>query len=167
LACDVRGTRDSYTSCNTHVPLAIIALKSVGFCVGLRRLYFSINFFRSREAVTTAVMTYDFCLNLMGLLQLRFEHDSSTIRVRFERDSSTIRTRHATHNCHRPFKSISYLPHVLRSIGRRVSNSKSDLHDHSMSLFFAPFNKSRVIDCVSAFRCIGLHVSVLYSVYYF
>ena len=154
MACDVRGTRDSYTSCNTHVPLAIIALKSVGFCVGLRRLYFSINFFRFREAVTTAVMTYDFCLNLMGLLQLRFEHDSSTIRAR-----------HATHNCHRPFKSISYLPHVLRSIGRRVSNS--DLHDHSMSLFFAPFNKSRVIDCVSAFRCIGLHVSVLYSVYYF
>ena len=29
-------------------------------------------------------------VRLMGLLQLRFEHDSSTIRVRFERDSSTI-----------------------------------------------------------------------------
>ena len=29
--------------------------------------------------------------DLMGLLQLRFEHDSSTIRVRFEHDSATTR----------------------------------------------------------------------------
>jgi len=28
---------------------------------------------------------------LMGLLQLRYEHDSSTIRVRFEHDSATTR----------------------------------------------------------------------------
>jgi len=28
---------------------------------------------------------------VMGLLQLRFEHDSSTIRVRFEHDSATTR----------------------------------------------------------------------------
>jgi len=28
---------------------------------------------------------------VMGLLQLRYEHDSSTIRVRFEHDSATTR----------------------------------------------------------------------------
>ena len=29
--------------------------------------------------------------HVMGLLQLRYEHDSSTIRVRFEHDSATTR----------------------------------------------------------------------------
>ena len=31
------------------------------------------------------------CLPLMGLLQLRYEHDSSTIRLRFDYDSATTR----------------------------------------------------------------------------
>ena len=31
------------------------------------------------------------CNSLMGLLQLRYEHDSSTIRLRFDYDSATTR----------------------------------------------------------------------------
>ena len=44
---------------------------------------------------------------IKGLLQLRFEHDSSTIRARFERDSSTIRARHAT-TCYEVFRALAY-----------------------------------------------------------
>jgi len=36
----------------------------------------------------------------MGLLQLRYEHDSSTIRVRFEHDSATTR--------YEVFRAIAY-----------------------------------------------------------
>jgi len=44
---------------------------------------------------------------LMGLLQLRFEHDSSTIRARFEHDTSTTRARHATTR-YEVFRALAY-----------------------------------------------------------
>jgi len=46
---------------------------------------------------------------IMGLLQLRFELDSSTssIRVRFEYDSSSIRLQHATTR-YEVFRALAY-----------------------------------------------------------
>ena len=47
-----------------------------------------------RRGLTLELLPLDvrtFALPHMNLLQLRFEHDSSTIRVRFEHDSATTR----------------------------------------------------------------------------
>ena len=40
---------------------------------------------------------------VMGLLQLRYEHDSSTIRLRFDYDSATTR-----YNTHEVFRALAY-----------------------------------------------------------
>jgi len=56
--------------------------------------------------------------NVMGLLQLRFEHDSSTIRARFEHDTSTAR-----YNTLRGFSCARIrdrFEHSTRISGRRV-----------------------------------------------
>jgi len=45
--------------------------------------------------------------SLMGLLQLRYEHDTSTIRVRFDYDSTTIRLQHATTR-YEVFRALAY-----------------------------------------------------------
>ena len=44
---------------------------------------------------------------VMGLLQLRYEHDSSTIRLRFDYDSTTIRLQHATTR-YEVFRALAY-----------------------------------------------------------
>ena len=57
-------------------------------------------------------------LGVMGLLQLRFEHDSSTIRARFEHDTSTTR-----YNTLRGFSCARIrhrFEHSTRISGRRV-----------------------------------------------
>jgi len=48
---------------------------------------------------------------LMGLLQLRFEHDSSTIRLRFEHDSATTR-----YNTLRGFSCVRIRDRIRESV---------------------------------------------------
>jgi len=50
-----------------------------------------INIWRNFHGIVKTVRTDGTRSPLMGLLQLRYEHDSSTIRVRFEHDSATTR----------------------------------------------------------------------------
>ena len=70
---------------------------------------------------------------VMGLLQLRYEHDSSTIRVRFEHDSTTTR-----YNTLRGFlcaRIRDRFEHSTRISGRHVLHVDWQLNVHNFTLY--------------------------------
>jgi len=69
---------------------------------------------------------------LMGLLQLRFEHDSSTIPARFEHDTST--TRYNTLRGLLCARIRDRFEHSTRISGRRVLHVDWQLNAHSFIL---------------------------------
>ena len=73
-------------------------------------------------AVNLSSFTECSCESLMGLLQLRYEHDSSTIRLRF--DYNTLQ--HATR-----FFVRSYTRSYTRISGKRVLHVDWQLNAHS------------------------------------
>ena len=73
-------------------------------------------------------------LPLKGLLQLRFEHDSSTIRARFEHDTSTTR-----YNMLRGFSCARIrdrFEHFTRISSRRVLHVDWQLNAHNFYFFY-------------------------------
>ena len=72
---------------------------------------------------------YDTRRYFKGLLQLRFEHDSSTIRARFEHDTST--TRYSTLRGFSCARIWDRFEHSTRISGRRVLHVDWQLNAHN------------------------------------
>ena len=91
---------------------------------------------RAVATVIVAACSHFRLHTVVGLLQLRYEHDSSTIRVRFEHDSATTR-----YNTLRGFSCARIrdrFEHSTGISGRRVLHVDRQLNAHNFYFILMP-----------------------------
>jgi len=145
----------SFSACVCQLP-SPLALSSCAFTAGGQLTGGPGSWRVSRHATRVFQFTIG---RIKGLLQLRFEHDSSAIRARYEHDTLQHATRFLCARIRDRFE------HSTRISGRRVLHVDWQLNAHNFYFFSVDVNKRKTKQFLPYHSCNKHFVYVMYTGY--